>query len=1109
MNILIDKTNVMVRITFILVAFFYASVVFSQIPARMFRSMDVSQTQIAFVYGSDLWIVSKEGGIANRLSSPSGVESFPKFSPDGSQIAFSGNYDGNQDVYVVPSMGGLPTRITYHSMPDRMVEWMPDGSIVYASSRESEKQRFSKLYQVSSEGGFSTKMPMAYGEYLSPSPDGKKVAMLDKSVLGSTWKRYEGGSNGNIWIFDLHTLDAENITQSISSIELPMWHQDRIYYLSDRGPEQKNNLWMYNLSTKKNVQVTFFKDGDIHMPSLGPSEIVFEYDGDLHLLDLATHQDRVVSVQVVSDMATVKPYKKEVSSYVASLGISPDGNRALVEARGEIFSLPAKEGIVVNLTHSSGSAERYPAWSPDGKKVAYWSDASGEYELTVSDITVNGPAKKLTNLGPGFRYNLFWSPDSKKIVWVDQTMQIRMYDFVTGKVTDVDKDRSLFEGELRGWKASWSPDSKWLVYGKTGENNNSTIFFYEVSTGKSVQATSGFYSDRNPSFDPEGKYLYLTTNRHFNPIYSDIDHTWIYSNSSQVAIIPLTWDVASPFAAKNDTVSLKEEVEEKTEDKKDSSDKKSKKAKSEKNEKGDTSEDKSVKADIKIDFNRFEDRMIILPLPAGNYDDVMGVDGSIIYLRYPNTGSDGEESELKLYNLKEKEEKTIVEGVWGYQLSADGKKVLISKGGQFYIIDPQPDQKPEKSLPLKEMEMVIDPPAEWKQLYTDAWRLQRDFFYDKNMHGVDWNQVRMRYEKLLPYCVVRNDVNFLIGEMIGELNASHTYRWGGDLEVAKMKNVGYLGIDWAKQDSFYYVGKIIRGAAWDSDVRSPLDAPGLKIKEGDFILAVNGMPLAGVADPYSMFEGLAGKSIELTVNVKPEFKNAWKVIVKASGDETVLRNRAWIESNRQIVDKATNGRVGYVYVPSTGTDGQSELVRQYAGQWHKEGLIIDERFNNGGQIPDRFIELLNRKALAYFSVRDGAEWQWPPNAHVGSIVMLINGWSGSGGDAFPDYFRRAGLGPLVGTRTWGGLIGISGTPSLIDGGLTTVPTFRMYHPDGNWFREGHGVDPDIEVPEDPSALAKGRDTQLEKAIEVVLERIKAKGPMHPKVPEREDRSRRH
>lgn len=1088
---------------------------FAQIPARMFRMMDVSQTQIVFTYGSDLWVVPKSGGIANRLSSPAGFESFPKFSPDGSQVAFTGNYDGNQDVYVMPVMGGIPNRLTYHGMGDRMVEWMPDGSIVYASSRESGKQRFSQFYQVSSSGGLAKKMPMAYGEYLSPSPDGKKVAMLDKSVLFDTWKRYEGGSNGNVWIFDLTSFDAENITQTVSGCELPMWYQDKIYYMSDRGPEQKSNLWMYDTGTRKNEQVTFYKDGDIHTPSLGPSEIVFEYEGELHLLDLATHKDRIVPVQVITDLATIKPHKEEVSRFFENASVSPDGNRALVEARGEIFSLPSKEGIVTNLTHSSGSAERSPAWSPDGKKVAYWSDATGEYELTVQDLTGTGKPQTLTQLGPGFRYTLYWSPDSKKIVWVDQTMRFKMYDFVTKKVIDVDQDRSLYEGGLRSWTPSWSPDSKWLVYEKTGQNNNGSIYMYEVASGKVTQVTNGFYSDRMPAFDPDGKYLYLLTNRSFNPVYSDLDNTWSYPNATQVAAVPLTWDIASPLAALNDTVGITEEKKENTEEKKEEpAEKKSKKGKSTKAKVVEEKPKEEVKEEpkkpeMKIDFNRFEERMVILPFAAGNYSDISGVEGKIIYMKHPNTGSEGGESELKLYDLKEKEEKTIISGLAGYQLTADGKKLLIYKDGQLSVIEPNPDQKVEKTLPMKDMEMIVDPPAEWKQIFTDAWRFQRDFFYDKEMHHVNWNQVRTQYEKLLPYCTVRGDVNYLIGEMIGELNASHTYRFGGVSETPKSRAVGYLGIDWARKDSFYLVEKIIRGAAWDTDVRSPLDASGLKIKEGNFILAVNGLPLHTSSDPYSMFEGLAGKTVELTVNSKPEWKNAWKIIVKTSGDETVLRNRAWIESNRVAVDKATNGKVGYVYVPDTGVEGQNELVRQFAGQWNKEGLIIDERFNNGGQIPDRFVELLNRKPLAYFAVRDGADWQWPPSANFGSMVMMINGWSGSGGDAFPDYFRKAGLGPLVGTRTWGGLIGISGSPQFIDGGGTTVPTFRMYNADGTWFKEGHGVDPDIEVLEDPSALAKGRDPQLEKAIETVLQRIEKKGPIHPTVPGKEDRTKRH
>lgn len=1069
----------------------------AQVSARLFRFPDVSKTQITFVYGGDLWIVDKDGGTASKLSSPSGSESFPKFSPDGSKVAFSGNYDGNLDIYVLPTLGGVPERMTYHGMPDRLVDWYPDGSkLLYASSKESGKQRFSQFYSVDANGGLAEKLPMAMAEYGSISPDGKKIAFTDRSRIFRTWKRYKGGMNADIWIFDLDSYASENITTNTNNDDLPMWHDDVIYYVSDEGPNERYNIWKYDTKAKTKKQVTSFSAFDIHYPSIGPDEMVFEAGGELYLMDLETEETREVKINVITDLMSIKPRKESVEDYVTTLAIAPDGNRAIVEARGDVFSIPAEKGYVQNLTRTPGVAERYPSWSPNGKYVAYWSDQSGEYELTLRDLTQGAKEKKLTTVGPGFRYNIYWSPDSKKIAFVDQTMTINVFDMATSKIDAIDQDLTLFEGGLRGWRPSWSADSQWLAYSKAQDNGNNAIFIYNMESEELKQATNGFYSDMSPAFDPDGKYLYMLTNRSFTPVYSDFDNSWSYPNATQLAVIPLRVDVPSPLSAENDTVAIALDEEEGKKDEE--------KEGEEKDEEADKEEDEK----IAIDFDNFERRLIILPPEAGNIGQVSAVSGKVGFIRFPNSGSSDEEFHLKYFDLEERKEETVIEGINGYRLSADGKKVLVRKNGNFAIVDFASGQKMEKSLAMNEIEMTIDPKKEWKQIFNDAWRFQRDFFYDKDMHGVDWDAMRVQYGALIDHCISRADVNFVLGELIGELNASHTYRGGGDNESSKQRSVGYLGINWEKKNGHFAVKEIIRGAEWDNEVRSPLDEPGINVKEGDYILAVNGVALADYPDPLAAFEGLAGKTVELTVNSSASWEDARKIVVKTMSSETRLRNLAWIESNRKKVDESSGGKIGYIYVPSTGVDGQNELVRQFYGQWNKEGLIVDERFNNGGQIPDRFIELLNRKPLAYWDVRDGKNWQWPPVANFGSMAMLINGWSGSGGDAFPDYFRKSGLGPLVGGRTWGGLIGISGAPPLIDGGVVTVPTFRMYNPDGTWFEEGHGVNPDIEVLEDPTMLAKGIDTQLEKAIEQVKENIAAKGPIHPKVPPKENRSRK-
>jgi len=767
----------------------------------------------------------------------------------------------------------------------------------------------------------------------------------------------------------------------------------------------------------------------------------------------------------------------------------------MFEARGEIFNVPAENGAVINLTKTSGTAERFPSWSPNGKYIAYWSDKSGEYELTVRDLEKPGDEKKLTSYGEGYRYNLYWSPNSRMLAFVDKAMEIMIYDMDKDKTYKVAQGKYWYQGALNNFKPSWSSDSRWLAYNNDRDNQASAVFVYDIKEEKSYQVTYGFYNDYEPVFDPDGKYLYFFTNRNFAPVYSDFENSFVYPNATNIALVTLTTEILSPLAPKNDTTSIKKDDLKKDE---------SKDAKKEEPKKEEKKDDKSK--EVKITFDNFENRVVVLPPTPGNFGHIAAVSGKLIFHRTPNSGSSDKNKPIYFYDLEKREEKKIVDDADAFEVSADGKKILIAKSGSFSVADIAENQKLDKKMPTAQLEATIDPKAEWKQIFNDVWRLERDFFYDKNMHGVNWDEMRERYGKLVDFCVTRWDLNYLIGELISELNASHTYRSGGDTDEADFKNVGYLGIDWEFANGAYRIKKIIDGAPWDSEVRSPLSMPGLKVKSGDYILAVNGESLDITQAPWKAFEGQAGKTIELTVNDKPSLDGAKKIVVQTIPTETRLRNLEWIESNRKRVEQASNGKVGYIYVPSTGAgDGQYELVRMFYAQYTKEALIIDERFNNGGQIPDRFIELLNRKPLAFWAVRDGATWQWPPVAHFGPKVMMINGWSGSGGDAFPDYFRKAGLGPLIGTRTWGGLIGITGAPALIDGGSITVPTFRMFDPDGKWFKEGHGVDPDIEVVDDPAQLAKGVDVQLERAIKEALNLLDKKSFTRPKVPAYEKR----
>lgn len=1078
--------------SFVLFVVFVAvtSSVEAQVNARMLQYPDVSQTQIVFSYAGDLWVVAKEGGTALKLSSPRGQELFPHFSPDGSRIAYSADYDGNLEIYSIPTMGGLPIRVTYHGMPDRIVDWYPDGKkLLYASSMNSGKQRFNQFYVVSPQGGLPEQLPVPYGELASLSPDGKRIAYTKVTQAFRTWKRYRGGWSADIIIFDLEKKTSETIAPNPASDEFPMWYKNTIYFLSDRGPEDRSNIWSYDLDTKETKQITKFTDFDIHFPSIGPSDIVFEAGGKLYLLSLSDEKYHEVNVKVVTDEITLMPHDENANKYIQNISIGPDGKRAIFEARGDLFSVPAENGPVLDLTGTPGVAERYPAWSPDGKYVAYWSDQSGEYELMLRDLTKPRSEKKLTSYGPGFRYQLYWSPNSKMLSFIDKAMKIQIYDVDKGTTTLVDKELYYYEGALRRFSVDWSPDSRWMAYAKELENQHTAIALFDTKDEKSTEVTSGYYSDNSPAFDPDGKYLFFTTNRTFAPVYSDFDNTWVYPNSTNLAAVSLTVETPSLLAPKDDTVEIQKEEAKKEKDKgKDEKEKKDEKTK-----------------ETKITLDGFEDRLVILPPSAGNFGALRAVSGKLIYLRAPNSGSSDKKKPLMYYDLDKREEKTIVDDVDMFFVSADGKKVLVAKSGSYSVVDLAENQKMDKKMPIDLMTMTIDPRAEWNQIFTDVWRFERDFFYDPNMHGVDWNDMKVRYEKLLANCVTRWDVNYVIGELIGEMSSSHTYRGGGDIDDGPVTSFGYLGVNWELSDGAYQIKDIIADAPWDTEVRSPLLLPGVNVHEGDYVLAVNGQPVDVTKAPWASFAGLADKTVELTINSKPTMEGARKVLVKALFDETRLRNLAWIETNRKRVDEESKGTVGYIYVPSTGIDGQTELERQFMAQFNKQGLIIDDRFNNGGQIPDRFIELLDRKPLAFWAVRDGKNWQWPPQANFGPKVMLINGWSASGGDAFPDYFRKAGLGSLIGERTWGGLIGYTGTPSLVDGGFVTVPTFRMYNPDGTWFKEGHGVDPDIAVDDDPSQLARGVDPQLERAIQEVMQRLKEHPAVWPKQPPYEKR----
>jgi tricorn protease len=1082
----------------------------AQVNARLLRYPDVSGRLVAFVYAGDIWTVEKSGGIARRLSSPRGEESFPRFSPDGSQLAFSANYDGNTDIYVLPVAGGEPRRITYHPAVDRLVDWSPDGRhLLFASNRESGSTRYNQLYRVPVEGGMPGRLPLLHAEFGALSEDGKSLVFQMISLDFRTWKRYRGGMAADLWRVDLDSRQGRNLTAHPANDTQPMWHGSNLYFLSDRDESMRHNLWTMDLRSGRLRQLTHFTDFDLRFPAIGPAEIVFEAGGRLYLFSLQSEKYLPIDIRVVTDAATLRPATKDVSRMIQHFDLSPAGKRAVFEARGEIFSVPAEHGVILNLSNTPGAAERYPVWSPDGRRVAYHSDRGGEYQVLVRELS-SGSETVASAFISGFRYRPFWSPDSRKLAFLDQKLDLQVLDLESRKVDSVDKLRGYTHGGLEAFAPSWSPDSRWLAYASAVDNQNGAIFVYDTREGVRHQLTSGYYSDDQPVFDPEGKYLYYLTGRSLSPIYGDVEDTWIYANTTQIAAVPLRADVPYPLAPRND-----EELRGPAGDSP-SGPGAARPPEVAPSTGGDQAEgsaggERTAEAaaetrieEVTIDLEGFERRAQILPPAAGNIKGLAAAPGKVLYLRFPRTGTGEQAAASMFYDLKEREEKTVLAGVHEQVLSADRKKLLVRKERQFAIVDVAADRKFEKPLRVEELEATVDPRQEWRQLYTDAWRLMRDYFYDPGMHGVDWQGVRDHYGRLLEDAVTRWDVDFLIGEMIAELNASHTYKFGGDTEQPVQRGVGLLGADFLVENGAFRVARIIDGGVWDVEVRSPLLRAG--VREGEYLLAVNGVPLDTSREVWAAFQGLAGKTVELTVHTEPSLEGSRRVLAETLASEVRLRNLAWIEANRRYVEEATGGRAGYIYVPDTGTTGQTELVRQFRAQFSKDGLIIDERFNGGGQYPDHFVELLNRRRTGYIGFRDMPPGAMSMLSRTGPQVMLINAWAGSGGDLFPYLFREAGLGPLIGTRTWGGLIGISGVPQLIDGGGITAPNLALYGPDGRWLIEGHGVEPDIEVAENPMAGGPAEDAQLRRAVEEVQGLIQSRPPVFVEPPPFDDRT---
>jgi tricorn protease len=1068
----------------------------SQISAKLMRYLDVSATHITFVYGGDIWIVPKTGGTATQLTHSPGEESYPRFSPDGTEIGYTASYNGNQDIYVMNANGGIPTRVTYSSYADRMVEWHPDGRIMFASRREMSTPRVNQFFLVNKTGGMPEKMAVPYGELASFSADGKKLAYITKITENYPFKRYRGGLTSDVLIFDLQQNTVENITNNLANDGKPAWAGSKIYFLSDRGENMRLNIWSYDTGSRQTAQVTRLTDFDISYLSAGPVDLVFEAGGLLYRMNLSDENYEEVKVNVVSDLSVEMDRRVKVDKSILNLSAAGD-KRVVFEARGELFNAPVKEGYVVNLTRSSGAFDRNPSWSPNGKEIAYWSDKSGEFEIYLQNAGKDEPAHKLTNRNKGFGYTLYWSPDSKKIAFIDEKNDISIIDVATGAVKVADNYRWNYgHGGRFFYPISWSPDSKWLTYAIGQDNSNEAIFIYNLVEGKARQVTSGFYSDTNPVFSVDGKYLFFFTSRSFHAQYSDMgDGTWIYPNSTQLAAISLTKDAPYLLKPKNDAVAS-EEKKETGDAEKDKSKKKKDEPKKEKPE-----------VVVKIDFDDLESRLAILPPKAGNMAKLMPFAGKIVYRRLANTGATGPPS-LMFYDLKKREEKKIMDKVERAQATADGKSIVVKSSGKYGIIKPAPEQKLKEPIPTAGLVMNLNPKEEWRQIFNDTWRRYRDFFYDEDMQQVDWAALKLRYGALIEDARTRWDVTNIQSSMQAELSAGHTYTFGGDNERVKRVQTGYLGIDWELANNKYRIKEIIQPASWDTEVRSPFDLSGVEVNTGDYILAVNGLALDPNKDPYAAFEGLDGKTVSLSISKTGAKSDAKNIIVKCLNQrqEQTLRYLSWLESNRKMVEELSDGKLGYVYMSNTSARGQLELVRMYYGQLDKKGFIIDERFNGGGQLADRFLELITKPVVYNLYWRHGKSHGFPIKANPGPKGMLINGWAGSGGDGLPWAFQELKAGPIVGERTLGILVGPATGHSLIDGGGVTIPGARLYDNDGHWFWEGEGVAPDIEVWDDPNILLQGRDPQMERVVTEVLKMLRENPPRITPPPAKEDRT---
>lgn len=1079
----------------------------------LLRKPAVSRAQIAFTYAGDLWVVSRDGGDARRLTTGVGVETNPMFSPDGSLIAFTGEVDGNRDVYLVPADGGVPRRLTFHPGPDEVLGWTPDGkSILFRSPRNSSIPFIDRLYTMPLSGhGFPNELRLPSGEQASLSPDGAQLAYVPHPQWEPGWKHYRGGQTTPIWIVDVATSHlVTEIPRENSNDSNPMWVGDTIYFLSDRnGPV---SLFAYNTKSRQVSEVVANQGLDFKSASAGPGAIVYEQFGSLHLYDLNSHQAKTVNVRLAGDLPHLQPHFVKVDpKEVRNIELSPTGVRAVLEAHGEILTVPSDKGNIRDLTNTTAVEERDPAWAPDGKWIAYFSDASGEYGLELRDQSGLGAVRKIS-LGnpPSFFYSPRWAPDSKKIAYTDKRLNLWYVDVNKGAPVKV--DTNLFETPDRTLDPQWAPDSEWLTYTKLLPNHLHAVFVYSLASGKSVQITDGMSDARHPAFDVNGKYLYFLASTDVGLSADWLDMSSINRPvTSSAYVVVLRKDLPSPLAPESDEEKVADE-QKKDQDKPLSAanDKKSKASDEEESEDQDKDNKKQEPVAVRVDMENIGQRILALPIPARNYVDLeAGKTGQLFVLEAPPVASEEDSENPKMvlhkFDLKKRKTDKFVDGIAEFRLSHDGKKLLYLKGEQWIIAStdapPKPDgEEPKPGLgPLKmdAMQVYVDPRAEWDQMYREVWRIERDFLYDPHYHGLNLQAASAAYAPYLKNIGDRDELNYLFEEMLSNLTLGHVFVGGGDKDEPKpLAKTGLLGADYTIANGRYRFAKVYNGENWNPDLKAPLTQPGVNVKAGEYLLAVNGRELRDNENLFSFFQGTAGKTTVLKVGPNADGTGAREVTVVPIESEYNLRRRAWIENNRRTVDQLSGGRVAYVYLPDTADGGYTYFNRYYFSQIDKQAAVIDERFNTGGDIADYIIDYLRRPIMSLMMTREGRDQSSPLGSIYGPKVMVINEMSGSGGDALPWYFRKAGIGPLIGKRTWGGLVGIYDYPELMDGGRVTAPRIAIYGLQGHWEVENHGIAPDFDVEMNPEAWRNGHDPQLEKAVAVVLQELKEHPPQH-------------